>query len=233
MKLLALDTTTEACSVAVLCGTEVRASRFRVAPRQHAELILPYCEAALADAGLSVRALDAIACTRGPGAFTGVRIGVSVAQGIAFAAGLPVLPVSTLATLAHGGWRRHGGRRLAVAIDARMGEVYWGCYQVDAQGVVQQLVADEVAPPAEVAVPSAGGAGWIGIGTGWGRYQDRLTARLAVVSQWPQCYPDARDVAVLAAHAGIAQAPDRLEPVYLRNRVAARPVQSLAEPNAF
>ena len=233
MKLLALDTTTEACSVAVLIANEVRATRFRVGPRQHAELILPYCEAALADAGLGIGALDAIACTRGPGAFTGVRIGLSVAQGLAFAAGLPVMPVSTLATLAQGGWRCHAAERLAVAIDARMAEVYWGCYEVDGEGVVRQRIADQVVRPTQVDLPPAGASDWVGIGTGWGRYPDELGARLAVVSRWPQCYPDARDVAVLAVRAGAAQAPESLEPVYLRNQVAARPVQSLAEPNAF
>ena len=96
MKLLALETSTEACSAAVLVDTEV-IERYRLAPRGHAGLILPMLEAVLAEAGLSVRQLDALAVGRGPGAFTGVRIAVAVAQGIAFAAELPVALISTLA----------------------------------------------------------------------------------------------------------------------------------------
>lgn len=235
MRLLALDTATEACSAAVAVAGEVIAARFQLAPRLHAELILPYCEAVLEQAGLSVGQLDAIACSRGPGAFTGVRIGLSVAQGIAFAAGLPVLPVSTLAALAHAGWRRHGGKRLAAAIDARMAEVYWACYEADPGGRLRPVVAEQVSAPEQVLPPPAADGEWLGVGTGWGRYGDALSGRCGIVKQWPQCYPDARDVAALAAAGGLARAlpPERLEPVYLRNRVAARPEYSLAERGAL
>lgn len=233
MKLLALDTTTEACSAAVLVDGEIRAVRSRLAPRRHAELILPYCSAVLAEAGLHLRDLDAIACSRGPGAFTGVRIGLSVAQGIAFAAGLAVVPVSTLAALAHGAWRRHRAKRLAVAIDARMGEVYWACYHADPGQGVEPIGDEQLGAPEQVLVPAAGAAAWAGVGSGWARHAEALVARLPVASCWPQCYPDAEDVALLAARCGLTAAlpPEQLQPVYLRDRVAQRPGQSRSEPN--
>src|SRR5690606_41736875 len=103
---------------------EVR-ERFEVAPRRHAELALPWAERLLAEAGVARTALDAIAVGRGPGAFTGVRLGVAIAQGIALALDLPVAPVSTLAAPA----TPAGGDRILAAIDARMGEVYLGAFE--------------------------------------------------------------------------------------------------------
>ena len=123
MKLLALDTATEACSAAVLADGEVL-ERYELAPRRHAALILPMIESVLAEAGLEISQLDAIAVGRGPGAFTGVRIAIGIAQGIAFAADLPVALVSTLAALALGTARDTGATRIAAALDARMGEIY-------------------------------------------------------------------------------------------------------------
>lgn len=118
MRLLAIETATEACSVAILVDGDVR-ERFEIAPRLHAELTLPWAEQLLADAGVAKSQLDAIAVGRGPGAFTGVRLAIALAQGIALALDRPLLPVSTLAALA---MRAEGGRIVA-AIDARMGEV--------------------------------------------------------------------------------------------------------------
>jgi len=152
MKLLALDTATDACSAAVWVDGVVH-ERYELAPRRHAALILPMIEAVLAEVGLRPAQLDAVAFGRGPGAFTGVRIAVGIAQGIAFAADLPVVPVSTLAAVALGVGRETGYARLAVALDARMSEVYWGTYAVTADDA-ELLGEERVCAPAAVTAPA-------------------------------------------------------------------------------
>lgn len=220
MKLLALDTATEACSVALLLGERVIARRFELTPRRHAERILPMCDEVLAEAGLVLADLDALAFGRGPGAFTGVRLAVAVAQGIGFAAELPLIPVSTLAALAHGACREHGATRVAAALDARMDQVYWGCYELDESQDLRPIGPEQVIDPDAVYVPRS--PDWVGVGNGWARYPDILSTRLVVCERWPECYPDARDVALLAVHAwrrGETVAPEQAQPVYLRDQV--------------
>ena len=225
MKLLAFELSTEACSVALWIDGELR-ERFGVAPRQHAELALPWAQQLLADAGIAKAQLDAVAVGRGPGAFTGVRLAVALAQGIALALDRPVLPVSTLAALALQG----EGDRILAAIDARMGEVYLGAF-ARAGDAMQALQPEAVATPAAITV-SAGGA-WSGIGTGFaavdGALQARLGGQLATVDAL--ALPHAADVARLAAPAfarGEGVAPERLEPAYLRNDVALTLAQQQA-----
>ena len=133
--LLAIETSTPACSAALSIDGVV-IERYALAPRQHAVLILPMIESLLLEAGISVAQLDALAFGRGPGSFTGVRIAASVIQGIAFAADLPVLPVSTLATLALGGMRITDKTQVMAALDARKSEIYWGCYTAAEDGAV-------------------------------------------------------------------------------------------------
>lgn len=231
MKLLAFELSTEACSVALWVDGDVR-ERHEIAPRRHAELALPWADALLAEAGLAKSQLDAIAVGRGPGAFTGVRLGISIAQGIALALDLPALPVSTLAALAmrslplpeHSG----AGQRVLAAIDARMQEVYAAAYVFDAGDdgllVPRALDAERVQPPDAVTLPDDGD-GWLGVGTGFaaqaGALHERLGARLHAVDA--EALPHAGDVARLAHGAwrrGDAVAPDLLEPAYLRNNVA-------------
>ena len=143
MKILALDTATEACSAALLIDGEIR-ERFEIAPRAHARLLLPMLEDLLAEAGLKPAQLDAIAFGRGPGSFTGLRIAASVAQGIAFAADLPVLPVSTLAALAWPALRAARADQVFAAIDARMGEIYCAGFGLAAQGELLMLSEEQV-----------------------------------------------------------------------------------------
>ena len=128
MKLLAIDTSGDACSAALFLDGVIE-QRLDPTPRRHGELLLPMMQALLESAGIGLDALDAIAFGRGPGSFTGVRIAVAVAQGGAFGAGCPTVPVSTLAAMAVGEYRRTGRRRVLAALDARMGEVYWGVYE--------------------------------------------------------------------------------------------------------
>lgn len=124
MRILAIDTATEACSVALWNDGTVNA-HFELCPREHTQRILPMVQDILTTSGTSLTDINALAYGRGPGSFTGVRIGIGIAQGLALGAELPMIGVSTLMTMAQGAWRKNGATRVLAAIDARMGEVYW------------------------------------------------------------------------------------------------------------
>ena len=216
--LLALDTATEACSVALLHDGKV-SSHYEVIPRLHAQKLLPMIKDLLAEAGTSLSAVDAIAFGRGPGAFTGVRIAIGVVQGLAFALDRPVLPVSNLALLAQRAYREHGARQVAAAIDARMDEVYWGCYQESA-GEMRLVGAEAVLPPEQACLPADASGEWFGSGTGWG-YAERIP--VAMSGQDATLLPHALDLLTLAQFAwarGEGIAADLAQPVYLRDKVA-------------
>jgi tRNA threonylcarbamoyladenosine biosynthesis protein TsaB len=200
-------------------------ARFVTTPRGHADLLLEMAAAVLARAAIEPAALDGVAVGRGPGSFTGVRIAVSAAQGLAMAADCPVVPVSTLAAMAVGAGRRFGGSRFAIALDARMEEVYWGAFAVSASGVQVQGEECVCAPSARPALPSGT---WLGLGSGWARYGDALLqtdeARIRVRPE-PH-FPHARDILLIARpkfDAGHSVAVDSALPVYLRDRVAEKP----------
>lgn len=224
MKLLAIETASDACSCALLMD-DSHLERHRIAPRRHAELVLTMVEELLAEAGLELAGLDALAFGRGPGSFTGVRVAAGVVQGLAFGAGLPVVPVSSLQALAQGAWREGGNGRVLAALDARMGEVYWGAYQVDDNGLMTAAMDDLASPPQAVPLPSGGG--WLGAGEGWGAYAGVLAERIGgkLVGTEPQRLAHALDVAALgaAAHArGESVSAARALPVYVRNEVAKK-----------
>ncbi|MGH8380356.1 tRNA (adenosine(37)-N6)-threonylcarbamoyltransferase complex dimerization subunit type 1 TsaB [Pseudomonas sp.] len=216
--LLALDTATEACSVALLHDGKVT-SHYEVIPRLHAQKLLPMIQQLLADAGTTLAAVDAIAFGRGPGAFTGVRIAIGVVQGLAFALERPVLPVSNLAVLAQRALREQGVSQVAAAIDARMDEVYWGCYQ-EVDGEMRLLGSEAVLPPERAVLPAGATGEWFGAGTGWG-YAERIPVTLS--GQDAGLLPHAQDLLTLATYAwqrGEAIAADQAQPVYLRDNVA-------------
>lgn len=244
MKLLAFETATEACSVALWIDGEVR-ERFELAPRRHAELALPWADALLAEAGIAKAQLDAIAVGRGPGAFTGVRLAVAIAQGIALALDRPVVPISTLAALAmqavdglasdfqpeQSEQASPTPASILAAIDARMGEVYLGPFARAAEGLVVAAGDERLARPASDGL--GGGQCWLGVGSGFaaenGALAQRLGSRLAGCRA--DALPHAADVARLASRAfaaGEAVAAERVEPAYLRDRVAL----TLAEQQA-
>lgn len=216
--LLALDTATEACSVALLHDGRVL-SHYEVIPRLHAQRLLPMVQQLLGEAGVALSALDAIAFGRGPGAFTGVRIAIGVVQGLAFGLQRPVLPVSNLAVLAQRACREQGARQVAAAIDARMDEVYWGCYREEA-GEMRLAGVEAVLPPEQVTLPRGAQGDWFGAGTGWG-YAGRLAVE--VVGQDATLLPHAEDLLALARFAwqrGEAVDAELAQPIYLRDNVA-------------
>lgn len=226
MKLLAIETSTEACSVAVLIDGRIR-ERFEIAPRRHTELVLPWADELLAEAGIGKAQLDAIAVGCGPGAFTGVRLAISLAQGIALALDIPVVPISTLAVLASQAVAGEGVGILA-AIDARMGEVYLGAFAPDAVNLLRSLRQEWMARPdsPELSLNEHSlNERWLGVGTGFAAgnraLPDALGARLLGCDA--TALPRAADLARLAALAferGEALAPERVRPAYLRDKVA-------------
>lgn len=149
MNLLAIETATDACSVALQLGNECRVDH-RIEPRRHAQLVLPMIDALLAEAGLARGALGGVAFGRGPGSFTGVRVAASVTQGIALGLDIGVVGVSTLATIAQGCLREFGDAHVGVALDARLDEVYWGAFRADASGVMHACVEERVCLPGAV-----------------------------------------------------------------------------------
>jgi tRNA threonylcarbamoyladenosine biosynthesis protein TsaB len=223
VRLLALDTATESCSVALVLGDQL-VVREEEAGRKAADLILVMVDAVLAEGGVRLTSLDAIAFGRGPGAFTGVRLAVSVTQGLAFAAGLPVAPVSDLAALAQRAFDEEPGVCRVISVsDARMREVYWGCFERDAAGLACALGDEHVAAAETVMPPPAwSGLPVLGAGRGLALYP-ALAGGLGLHAVREAWLPRAREIARLAAPqvaAGRLAAPEEAQPLYLRDDVA-------------
>ena len=220
MKLLAIDTVTEACSAALWLDGEVQ-QRFEIAPRRHTQLILPMVQQLLAEAGLSLGQLDAIGVDRGPGSFTGVRIGAGVVQGLAFASDLPVVPVSSLAALAEAVWRQHRYAPVLALIDARMQEVYAAYYQQQGDSLVQ--IGKEQVGALSAMLPTLTTTCYC-VGTGSREYAAQLQAHqhFHPVPDSELDYPHAAVIAELAVSAYERReyvSAAQLEPSYLRNQV--------------
>lgn len=218
MKLLALETSTEACSVALLVEGQI-ISRFRHAPRLQTDLLLPMVEEVLAEAGIMLSTVDLLAYSRGPGAFTGVRIAAAAIQALAFARDLPVVPVSSLQTLAQGTWRQHGQARVLSVFDARMDEVYAAAYeQVD--GLMQPVSEEFLCAPAQL--PEALQGRFYLAGNGAAVYEAVLRAQCDVIGSDSSLFPAAEDILPLALaqfQEEGAQPAELALPVYLRDEV--------------
>jgi len=220
MKLLAIDTSTEACTVAINVDGQVR-SDHRVVVQQHGALVLPMVDKLMKEAGLRPAQLDALIYGCGPGSFTGVRIGVAAAQGIALGADIGVVGVSTLQTIAQGCYREHGDQSLAVSVDARMDEVYFCEYQLREHGRMQPVSDEQIASPGHVAWRSAK----VWAGSGAERYENVLREHFSVAPTDIRkgCLPQAIDLLTLGAGLvvhGMVQPAEQASPVYLRNKVA-------------
>ncbi|TNF33263.1 MAG: tRNA (adenosine(37)-N6)-threonylcarbamoyltransferase complex dimerization subunit type 1 TsaB, partial [Gammaproteobacteria bacterium] len=194
MKILALDTATEACSAAIYVDGDIH-QQYQLAPRDHTRLILNMAEHVLAHAGLGIHDLDALAFGRGPGSFTGVRIATGVVQGMAFGADLPVVPVSTLASIAEVLHERNGERRVLSMIDARMGEIYYGAYERGQDGLMQCQGREALLTAERIPVPDS--EGWFGAGSAWAAYEQPLRQRLGskVKGLAADVYPQSRTIA--------------------------------------
>jgi tRNA threonylcarbamoyladenosine biosynthesis protein TsaB len=216
MKLLAIDTATERCSVALRVEGQT-IERSTETPRGHADLVLPMVEAVLREGGLRLQDLDGLAYGRGPGAFTGVRIAVAVVQGLGFGANLPTVGISDLAAIAQQVGK--AGDHVLVCMDARMGQVYWAGFTC----VNGEWIADA---PERVDAPEAvaGGNYTVLAGTGFHAYRQQLLARVSAPIIHDTALPRAAEIAVLAEaqlHAGKGRPASEAEPVYVRDQVAS------------
>ncbi|MGB5080977.1 MAG: tRNA (adenosine(37)-N6)-threonylcarbamoyltransferase complex dimerization subunit type 1 TsaB [Burkholderiales bacterium] len=223
MNLLAIDTSTDFCSVAASRGRELF-SRHEPAAQRQAEMILGMIDAVLAEAGLEFARIDGIAFGAGPGSFTGLRIAAGVAQGLALARGLGVVGVGTLFALADSVAEESGDDRIVACLDAHRGEVYHAAYR-KVGGEWEEVSAPGLYDPD--GVPVVSGGAWTGCGSGFAVHGDRLSARLAdcVSAVRPGASPTARSVLRLAMPrfaAGEAADAAAAVPVYLRDRVALK-----------
>ena len=224
MKILGLDTATENCSAALLIDGDLSA-RDEQLERGHAERILFMLEELLGEAALAPEALDAIAFGRGPGTFTGVRLAASVTQGIAFGAGVGVVPVSDLRAVAQRLLDASpAAGRILVCNDARMHEVYWGCFERGADGLAQAVAPERVGSPASIALPAGWTGGVRGAGSGFGVYPElhRWLEGSSAAARSPGLLPRAAEIVRLALPevvAGRVLPAEQALPVYLRDDV--------------
>jgi tRNA threonylcarbamoyladenosine biosynthesis protein TsaB len=226
VRLLALDTATECCSAALLIEDRLLTREIELA-RGHAERILPMIDEILGEAGIGLAQLQAVAFGRGPGSFTGVRLAAGIAQGLAFGSGLGVIAVSDLGAVAQRVFDEDSGvTRALVCNDARMQEVYWGCFERGSDGLAVARGPERVSSPGNVELPSS----WsdaAGLGRGFAAYPGLKTLTgVAVRGDWDRLLPRATEVTRLAVPdlaAGRLLAPEAALPVYLRDDVARPP----------
>ena len=222
--ILALDTSTENCSAALSYNGEVLVRELE-SPREHTKRILPMVDSLLVEAGIKLTQLDALAFGRGPGSFTGVRIGTGIAQGLAFAADLPMLPISTLAAMAQGAHRLHQARHVLPAIDARMGEIYFAQYELNDKGFMTLVNKELVIAPQQLLGDfNQSETAFHTLGTGWQTYAEILNGiqAQALTACTAIDFPSAADMVVLAGadlENGLAVAVEDAMPVYVRDTV--------------
>jgi tRNA threonylcarbamoyladenosine biosynthesis protein TsaB len=227
VNLLALDTSSLACSVAVACGAAT-IEKHEEKPREHTRILVPMIRSALLDADMRVSDLDAIVLGNGPGSFIGMRIAASVAQGMAHAAGLGIVPVSSLAAVAAEALATATAETIVVAQDAHMSQVYLGIFKADENRLPVSAIDERIhdqGPIAELAAHT--GNSVLAAGAGWQRYPELLDANRARLTEQIDClYPRARYLLALGRRSlsvGAAQPAAALTPAYLRQKVAEVP----------
>jgi tRNA threonylcarbamoyladenosine biosynthesis protein TsaB len=230
MKLLALDTSSVACSVALQIGDDV-VERHEEQPREHTRLLMPMINSLLADAGAALSDLDAIVLGNGPGSFIGMRIAASVAQGLAFGAALQIVPVSSMAAVAARVIAEHDAGEVIVTQDAHMQEVYLGIYKPDRDGNPDAAMIERLHGLSAIAeLDPSSDLCRVGAGYGWQRYPELLVAnRDRLTNVVDVLHPHAGDLlglAKIALENGAAIEPQHISPAYLRQKVAEKPAPS-------
>ncbi len=219
----AIETSTELASVALLCGDQL-STRESSGAQTHSMTVLGLLQELMRERGLTLGRCDAIAFGSGPGSFTGVRTACGLTQGLAFGAGLPVVPVVTLLAMADAARAKGAGDNIIAVLDARMGEVYWAQYQFDGQW---RIVSEpRLSAPEQIIVQGADCA----VGNGLAAYADRFTG-LPALPFWPELMPHALHIALLGrdmVRQGLAVHARDAQPLYLRNKVALTTAERMA-----
>jgi len=213
-RLLAFDTSTEALAIAVRHG-DALFEHHGVGGALSSATLIPLVLQLLAQAGLRLDQLDAIAFGRGPGSFTGLRTACAVAQGFGFGAGVPLLPIDTLHAVAEEAHERFGATRVVAVLDARMDQLYTAHYAFDGSTVTPEQAESRVLSPEQVEAP----AGWALAGNAFAAYGDRLPADVARHTVLPTAAAMLRLVPALLAQ-GRAVKPADAWPLYVRDKVA-------------
>lgn len=220
MKLLAIDTSSTACSIALLANNKIY-SVHDIAPMQQAQTILPKIDVLLANANISLTELDALAFGVGPGSFTGVRIATSVMQGLSYALQIPLIPVSSLAALAQAAYEELTWEKLIVAVDARIQEVYWAAYQVNAAGLVELREQEVVCAPSDILLPDA--ENWYGVGNAWSVYHEHIPVQPIKIDATRMPMANAiLSLAKIKFQHGEMVCAEEVVPTYLRDNVAKK-----------
>lgn len=217
--ILAIETSAELASCALLVGDTVLV-RATPGVRSHSQAVLPMVQELLKEAGLALADCDTVAFGAGPGSFTGVRTACGVAQGLAYGAGLPVLPLVTLEAMAEACRAATGSAEVLAVLDARMGEVYWAQYRFG-QGGWTEVVAPALSAPQDVTPIAADGLQ--ACGNGFAEYAEAFAGKPFAQGALPDIVPHARELALLARAAlaaGQGVPAAQAQPIYLRNKVA-------------
>lgn len=228
MNYLAIDASTEACSVALQANGKLY-SRYDLCPQSHSLRLLPMVDEVLIEAGIKLSQCDGLIFGRGPGSFTGVRIGVGVAQGLAFAVNLPVFGVSSLQAMAQLAFiegRIHGEKSgVIAAIDARMGEVYNGYFMLDENNIMQPQCAEAVTAPEQLAqhLSTVVNKAEYGVGSAWDAYSEQLSSLKSNAGTPDVLFPSAvamLAIGVISLEQGKGVAAEDAQPVYVRDTVS-------------
>lgn len=219
--ILSFDTATEACSVALSVGEKIF-SRFEIAPRQHAALLLPMIQSILTEAQITLKDINAIAFGFGPGSFMGVRLATGMAQGLAFGLKIPVIPISTLQVIAQTAYEKTHTEKIMAGWDARMHAIYWGFYAVDQMGLMQPQCEDGLSAPEAIDTNPFSTVSFATAGNAWFVYENELPSVLSKQNKLTDVYPDARCLLAIAAlryQSGNVISPEKVQPHYIRHQV--------------
>ncbi len=222
MNLLAIDASTEACSVALNFEGK-QFTQFDLCPQSHSLLLLPMIDEVLKQANVTLAQLDGLVFGRGPGSFTGVRIGIGVAQGLAFSTDLPVYGVSTLQAMAQQAFEEHGQSDVLSGIDARMSEIYLAHFNADDAGLMQSIKDEIVIKPALAQEYLAVSQPLYCVGTAWQAYQEELAPMQQNAGQPDVLFPHAKYMLKIGEQAfidGKSVSAEHAQPVYVRDTVS-------------